>query len=280
MEMNENFVEQTENVEQTTEQTPKTYTQEEVDAMMGKRVARTEAKIRKEYERKYGDLEEVLKAGTGKDNVEEMTDTFRQFYEKKGIQISKKPNYSDEDIRVLAQADADEFIRGGYEDVVEEVVVPVKQPRKFEAMEGVMCRSIVDGVLVMGGIKSNNFYKWADTNDVAEVEYQDLVSAVRSNTKYVFAPFFIIEDEDFLAQFPQVQKVYDSMYTTKDLKEILSLPVNAMMDAINALPNGSKDNLRDIAGKMVLNGQLDSVQKIKALDEFYNTNFLVTTNMF
>lgn len=121
MENNENFVEQTENVEQTTEQTPKTYTQEEVDAMMGKRVARTEAKIRKEYERKYGDLEEVLKAGTGKDNVEEMTDTFRQFYEKKGIQISKKPNYSDEDIRVLAQADADEFIRGGYEDVVEEV---------------------------------------------------------------------------------------------------------------------------------------------------------------
>jgi hypothetical protein len=70
------------------------------------------------------------------------------------------------------------------------------------------------------------------------------------------------------------------MYTTKDLKEILSLPANAMMDAINALPNGSKDNLRDIAGKMVLNGQLDSVQKIKALDEFYNTNFLVTTNMF
>ena len=121
MENNENFVEQTENVEQTTEQTPKTYTQDEVDAMMGKRVARTEAKIRKEYERKYGDLEEVLKAGTGKDNVEEMTDTFRQFYEKKGIQIAKKPNYTDADIRVLAQADADEFIRGGYEDVVEEV---------------------------------------------------------------------------------------------------------------------------------------------------------------
>ena len=122
MENNENFVAETENVEQTTEQTPiKKYTQEEVDAMMGKRVARTEAKIRKEYERKYGDLEEVLKAGTGKDNVEEVTDAFRQFYEKKGIQIRKKPEYTDDDIRVLAQADADEFIRGGYEDVVEEV---------------------------------------------------------------------------------------------------------------------------------------------------------------
>jgi uncharacterized protein YfbU (UPF0304 family) len=162
----------------------------------------------------------------------------------------------------------------------EENVPMTKQPRKFEAMDGVLCRSIVDGVLVMSGIKSNNFYKWADTNDVAEVEYQDLVSAVRSNTTYVFAPHFVIEDEDFLTQFPQVQKVYDSMYTTKDLKEILSLPVPNMMEAIKSLPNGSKDNLREIAGKMVLNGQLDSVQKIKALDEFYHTNFLVTTNMF
>ena len=166
------------------------------------------------------------------------------------------------------------------EKPVVEKKVEVKTPKKFEAMDGVLCRSIVDGVLVMEGIKSKNFYKWADANDVAEVEYQDLVSAVRSNTSYVFAPHFIIEDEDFLAQFPQVQKVYDSMYTTADLKEILKLPVTSMMKEIESLPNGSKDNLREIAGKMVLNGQLDSVQKIKALDNFYNTNFLITTNLY
>ena len=166
------------------------------------------------------------------------------------------------------------------EKPVVEKKVEVKTPKKFEAMDGVLCRSIVDGVLVMEGIKSKNFYKWADANDVAEVEYQDLVSAVRSNTSYVFAPHFIIEDEDFLEQFPQVQKVYDSMYTTADLKEILKLPATAMMKEIEALPSGSKDNLREIAGKMVLNGQLDSVQKIKALDNFYKTNFLITTNLY
>ena len=122
MENNENFVtEVAENVEQTTEQTPKTYTQEEVDAIVGKRIARKEAKIRKEYDRKYGDLEEVLKAGTGKENVEDMTDTFRQFYQKKGIRIPQKPTYTDADIEVLAQAEANEVIRGGFEEVVEEV---------------------------------------------------------------------------------------------------------------------------------------------------------------
>ena len=121
MENNENFVtEVTENVEQTTEQTPKTYTQEEVDDIVGKRIARKEAKIRKEYDRKYGQLEEVLKAGTGKDSVEEMTDTFKQFYTQKGIQMPQKPSYTAKDIELLAKAEADEIIRGGFEDVVEE----------------------------------------------------------------------------------------------------------------------------------------------------------------
>ena len=125
MENNENFVAEqvAENVEQTTEQTQpevKTYTQEEVDAIVGKRLARKEARIRKEYDRKYGELEEVLKAGTGKQNVEEMTDTFRGFYEQKGIKMPKKPSYTEKDIETLASADAAEIIRGGFEEVVEE----------------------------------------------------------------------------------------------------------------------------------------------------------------
>jgi hypothetical protein len=120
MEMNENFVAETENVEQTTEQTPKTYTQEEVNDIVGKRLARQEARIRKDNDRKYGPLVEVLKAGTGKEDVGEITDTFTEFYAKKGIQV-QKPSYTDSDIEVLAKAEADDIIRGGYEDVVEEV---------------------------------------------------------------------------------------------------------------------------------------------------------------
>ena len=118
-------VEQTaENVEITTEETPKTYTEAEfnakLDEVLGKKIARREAKIRKEYERKYGGLEEVLKAGTGKESVEEITDTFAQFYKGKGVHIPEKPAYSAKDIDVLAKAEADEIIRGGLEDVVEE----------------------------------------------------------------------------------------------------------------------------------------------------------------
>ena len=113
-----------ENAEMTAEETPKTYTEAEfnakLDEVLGKKIARKEAKIRKEYERRYGNLEEVLKAGTGKESVEEMTDTFAEFYRKKGIEIPKKPDYSAKDIEVLARAEAAEIINSGLDEVVEE----------------------------------------------------------------------------------------------------------------------------------------------------------------
>ena len=129
---NENLVtEVTENVETATEETveqvetPKLYTEEEFNQKfnegVGKKLARQEAKLRKEYEKKYGGLVEVLRAGTGKESVEEMTDTFAKYYESKGIKVVEKPNYSDKDIEVLARAEAAEIIDCGYDEVVEEV---------------------------------------------------------------------------------------------------------------------------------------------------------------
>lgn len=137
MENNENFVEQAENVEQTTEQiaeqSEQTFTQEDVDRLVNEgvkkkldevlpgKIARQTARIRKEYDRKYGDLEGVLKAGMGKDDVGEITEDLRDFYgKKKGIKMPEKPNYTAQDIEVLAKADAADIIRGGFDEVIEE----------------------------------------------------------------------------------------------------------------------------------------------------------------
>lgn len=125
-------LENAKNVEQPTEQSTeqvaqpaKTYTEEEfnqkLDEVLGKKIARREAKIRKEYEKKYGTLENILRAGTGKENVDEIADTFREHYEKHGVQIPKEPTYSSRDIELLARAEADEIIKSGLDDVIEEV---------------------------------------------------------------------------------------------------------------------------------------------------------------
>ena len=120
---NENLVVETENVEQTTEETPKTFTQDELNDIVAKAKARERAKVTKQKDREYGELMETLRAGTKSPNasVNEINDTFSKFYESKGIKINKEPQYSAKDLQTLAKAEADEFINAGYEDVVEEV---------------------------------------------------------------------------------------------------------------------------------------------------------------
>lgn len=99
----------------------KFYTNKEIKNMKLRYGERVENRIRKEYEKKYGKLENVLKAGTGVETVEEMTDTFADFYTKRGIKIPSTSQYSDRDMEYLAERDANEIIEGGYEEISDEL---------------------------------------------------------------------------------------------------------------------------------------------------------------
>lgn len=125
----ESAVEETENVEsiegqpqeETTEPIIETFTKEQVDEMIAKKLARKEAKMRKEYAQKYGRLENVVNAGLGTENIDEAVNKLTDFYQSKGINIPTEPNYTDKDLEVLANAEAEDIISGGYEDIVDEV---------------------------------------------------------------------------------------------------------------------------------------------------------------
>lgn len=148
MEDNKELVEETtENVEETTEETQEPqeeleeteteseesepveenevkqdmFTKEQVDELIAKKLARKEAKIRKEYNNKYRKLENVVNAGLGTHTTEEAVDKLTEFYTSKGINIPELSNYDDDDIVTLGQADADRVISLGYDDIVEEV---------------------------------------------------------------------------------------------------------------------------------------------------------------
>ena len=129
-EENENLVEETENVEElTTEeevqeeeqpQQEETFTKKQVDEMIAKKLSRKEAKLRKEYDRKYGRLENVVKAGLGTNDTEEAIEQLTKFYTDKGINIPQE-NYSNKDLEVLAEAEANDIISDGYDEIVAEV---------------------------------------------------------------------------------------------------------------------------------------------------------------
>ena len=161
-----------------------------------------------------------------------------------------------------------------------EVINEVNQPKKskvFGQGDLISCRSQVSGPLYITGIRSGIPYTWADYNDVQDVEYRDLIYMVRSSgDKNIYNPRIIIEDDDFIEQNKQLKSLYESLYTTGDLRDIVKLPVKQMTDAINKLPNGAKESFKGIVSTMIDAHQLDSVSKIKAIDEIFGTRLLLT----
>lgn len=158
--------------------------------------------------------------------------------------------------------------------------VKTNKKRKFEESEPIECMSITSGELGMTGIKTGIVYKWSGRGDITEVEYQDLVAAIRSGKRHITEPFFIIQNDEFLDLFPQVRDKYSSMYSINDLQDVLKLPVSQMRKIIESLPNGAKESIKHIASSMIAKGAMDSVQKIKVLDEIYGTKFMLMTELF
>lgn len=168
-------------------------------------------------------------------------------------------------------------------EVATEEVKPVTekvQKRKFDQSDGILCVSITQGILNVEGARTKMIYRFSDYGDETEIEYRDLVGMIRSKDKAVFEPRFVVEDEDFIAEYPALKKFYDDEFSLQNIKEILTLPNDKMIEEINKLPHGAKDSLKSIAAEQVYTGEIDSVRKIKALDSVFGTDLNLLGELF
>ena len=161
------------------------------------------------------------------------------------------------------------------EPVAEIVEKPTKAEKKkdFKSTDGVVCRSVTPGSLFVDGPKSGMLYTFAAYGDEAEIEYRDLKGLIMMRSPNIFTPRFIVEDADFIAETPQLDAFYSKQFSTKDLRKILELPVEEMVTEIKKLPSGAQDNMKTLAATAIGEGNLDSIKKIKALDELWGTQF-------
>lgn len=165
------------------------------------------------------------------------------------------------------------------ETVVEETNVKATAPaeKTFEPEDLIPCRSMVSGQLFIEGTRSKLLYTFADYGDVCDIEYRDLIYLVRSyRDKTIYEPRIVVEDEDFIAQNPKLGELYESMYTNGDLMDVINLPLTQMVNTVNSLPVGCKNALKGVVATMIDSGALDSIKKIKVLDDIFGTNMMIT----
>ncbi len=68
---------------------------------------------------------------------------------------------------------------------------------------------------------------------------------------------------------------YGQLYTPSDIEKVLTFPVEQLKATIKSMPLGAQNAVKDLANRKITSGELDSVQRVKALDEFFGTNMLI-----
>lgn len=158
-------------------------------------------------------------------------------------------------------------------DVVEEVkAAKAKKPaekivRKYAPGDMIPCRSITYGELLLPGAKSKMLYTWSNYGDVTEMEFQDLQALKSTRSTYLFKPRFIIEDEELVDHWrSDLGKIYDDIVAI-DVEAMFKLPANQLKAKLKKAPVGIQQAVKNLAGEKIMNGSLDSLAKIKAIDE-------------
>ena len=149
---------------------------------------------------------------------------------------------------------------------------PAKVTRKYEPDELITCRSLTYGELLLTGKKSKLLYSWANYGDTTEVEYQDLQALKSTKSSYLYRPRIVIEDEELVQQWG---KDFVDMYKNVvdvDVEDLFKLPVGQFKAKLKNAPRGVKQAVKNIAGEKIMNGTLDSLKKIAAIDEILGTD--------
>ena len=150
-----------------------------------------------------------------------------------------------------------------------------KSVRKYSPTDMIPCRSITYGELLLTGAKTKLLYTWANYGDVTDMEFQDLQALKSTRSSYLFKPRFIIEDEELIEQWAgDFKKMYDDI-VEMDVEALFRLPIGQLKSKLKKAPAGVQLAVKNMAGEKIMNGTLDSLAKIKAIDEVLDTQLML-----
>ena len=163
------------------------------------------------------------------------------------------------------------------EDVVEtskKSAPPKKAPKKYAPDERIECRSVTGGELILIGPKTGLQYSWADYNDTAWVEYQDLQALQSRRSGFLVKPRFIIEAADLVEQWGSMLKpIYDKV-NTESIEAFFELPPNKFKAQLQVMPAGLKDAIKTRAVQMINSEELYDIRKVREMDAAWGTDFV------
>ena len=148
----------------------------------------------------------------------------------------------------------------------------------FKPDDLIRCRSVTEGTLYLGGTKTGMLYTWTGYGDTQEVEFQDLRALMYSNSSYLTKPLIVVDNEELLElpRWNKLNQLYTELFGLEDLDNVFNAKPDKFKTILQTLPEGMKSTIKAAAGDRISTGQLDSLTKIKILDEVLGTDLVAT----
>lgn len=156
-------------------------------------------------------------------------------------------------------------------------VAPVK---KFKNDDMILCKSVLPGITNVKGEKTGDVYSFRIVGDEMEIAYQDLKWMVQARSKFLFYPFIIVLDNDFVEQNQILKDFYAEHYCIDNVDALLRKSPREIIAALDKMPAGIKDSIKSIAATKIGSGELDSVSTIRALDKYFGTKLMLITGLY
>lgn len=141
----------------------------------------------------------------------------------------------------------------------------------------VPCRSIVMGQLIYKSPKSMGYTViWNNFGDVEYLELGELIAMRNAYPRFFSEPWIMIDDVDVI-KYLNVEKYYKDIIDIDNIDSIFNLPTEKFIEVLNKVPRGIKHLITHKAIELLKEGKLDSIAKLKAIEQVFNVDLSVVT---
>lgn len=150
---------------------------------------------------------------------------------------------------------------------------PKSTPRKYESGDMIRVRSMVSGELVYkSSVASGGTYIWGDVGEACEIPYSELM-VMRNSQRAFFEKNWITMDFAVLKQLG-VAEHYDTCVDFDNVDAVFGYDSERIKKSISVMSAEMKGAVTVRAKALIGAGKLDSISKIRALEQALNTNLL------
>ena len=151
---------------------------------------------------------------------------------------------------------------------------PIPSKKEYKASDLIPCTQVTVGELICIGPRTGMRYNAFGYGDKMMIEYQDLTALKMQHSSFLYMPYLTIDDEELLndPMWSDVKEIGTRVYMKDDLNKFFTLSPTQMRSVLKNAPNGFKSAVRVMAMTKLDEGELDSLGRIKVLDEILGTD--------